>query len=290
MKDIMLGFPGGTSGKEPARQCKRHESWLWSLRRDPLEKGMATHPSLLAWRIPWTEEPDGLQAMGSQSRTQLRDFHFHFFRQNFHAGIDLTCCHWDEPFAATSECLSWFPPQGRTLSPRALCGLTSETRTRLVGVPSWGWVQGRGSASLPHTSSRLPSPVCACYAPLKPTTGSESAGHLLFRAAQSKANNWARYRFQSAAACLCALLPRGGWNQAQCLDVPGGPALVVHCCPTHWLCVCVCVGGGGSRPSPWDLNPFSACPWHAVTPKPGGLVPANSRGHYWQDLACQWLP
>ena len=39
---------------------------------------MATHSSILAWRIPWTEEPGRLQAMGSQSRTQLRDFHFHF--------------------------------------------------------------------------------------------------------------------------------------------------------------------------------------------------------------------
>ena len=33
---------------------------------DPLEKGMATHSSSLAWRIPWTEEPVGLQSMGSQ--------------------------------------------------------------------------------------------------------------------------------------------------------------------------------------------------------------------------------
>ena len=33
---------------------------------DPLEEGMATHSSLLAWRIPWTEEPDGLQSMRSQ--------------------------------------------------------------------------------------------------------------------------------------------------------------------------------------------------------------------------------
>ena len=33
---------------------------------DPLEKGMASHSSLLAWRIPWTEEPDGLQSLGSQ--------------------------------------------------------------------------------------------------------------------------------------------------------------------------------------------------------------------------------
>ena len=36
---------------------------------DPLEKEMATHSSTLAWKIPWTEEPDGLQSMGSQSRT-----------------------------------------------------------------------------------------------------------------------------------------------------------------------------------------------------------------------------
>ena len=35
-------------------------------REDPLEKGVATHPSILAWRIPWTEEPGGLQNMGSQ--------------------------------------------------------------------------------------------------------------------------------------------------------------------------------------------------------------------------------
>ena len=36
---------------------------------DLLEKEMATHSSILAWRIPWTEEPSGLQFMGSQSRT-----------------------------------------------------------------------------------------------------------------------------------------------------------------------------------------------------------------------------
>ena len=35
-------------------------------KEDPLEKGMATHSSILAWRIPWTEEPGGLQSMGSQ--------------------------------------------------------------------------------------------------------------------------------------------------------------------------------------------------------------------------------
>ena len=43
------------------------EIWIGSLGwKDALEKGMATHPRILAWRIPWTEEPDGLQSLGSQ--------------------------------------------------------------------------------------------------------------------------------------------------------------------------------------------------------------------------------
>ena len=43
------------------------EIWVQSLGwEDPLEEGMATHSSILAWRIPWTEEPGGLQSMGLQ--------------------------------------------------------------------------------------------------------------------------------------------------------------------------------------------------------------------------------
>ena len=43
------------------------ETWVRSLGwEDPPEEGMATHSSILAWRIPWTEEPGGLQSMGSQ--------------------------------------------------------------------------------------------------------------------------------------------------------------------------------------------------------------------------------
>ena len=45
---------------------------------DPLEKEMATHSSILAWKIPWTEEPGRLQSMGSKSRTRLSDFTFTF--------------------------------------------------------------------------------------------------------------------------------------------------------------------------------------------------------------------
>ena len=42
---------------------------------DPLEKEVATHSSILAWRIPWTEEPGGLQFMGVQSQTWLKYLH-----------------------------------------------------------------------------------------------------------------------------------------------------------------------------------------------------------------------
>ena len=50
------------------------DMWVVSLgQEDPLEEGMATHSSILAWRISWTEEPGVLQSMGSQSQTRLRD-------------------------------------------------------------------------------------------------------------------------------------------------------------------------------------------------------------------------
>ena len=54
------------------------ETWVRSLgQEDPLEKEMVTHSSILAWRIPWTEEPGGLQSMGvAKSRTGLSDFTF----------------------------------------------------------------------------------------------------------------------------------------------------------------------------------------------------------------------
>ena len=58
------GFPGGSDGAYSA--CNVGD-WVWSLgQEDPLEKEMATHSSILAWRIPWTEEPGKLQSMGLQ--------------------------------------------------------------------------------------------------------------------------------------------------------------------------------------------------------------------------------
>ena len=52
----------------------KQEMWVRFLGwEDLLEKEMATHSCILAWRIPWTEEPSGLQSMGSQSWTRLSD-------------------------------------------------------------------------------------------------------------------------------------------------------------------------------------------------------------------------
>ena len=61
------------------------ERWVWSLNQEhPLEKGTATHSSILTWRIPWT-----VYSMGLQSRTPLSDFflHFSFFTQYIGLGI-----------------------------------------------------------------------------------------------------------------------------------------------------------------------------------------------------------
>ena len=63
-----MGFPGGTSGKEfhlPMQEMleRRVRSLSWD---NPLEELMVIHSSILAWRNPWTEEPGGLQSVGSQ--------------------------------------------------------------------------------------------------------------------------------------------------------------------------------------------------------------------------------
>ena len=53
------------------------QSLVWE---DPLEKEMAAHFNILAWRIPWTKEPGELWSMGLRNPTQLSDWHFHFHR------------------------------------------------------------------------------------------------------------------------------------------------------------------------------------------------------------------
>ena len=76
----------------PALQVTQVQWLCWE---GPLEKGKATHSSILAWRIPWTEEPGRLQSMGSQSQTQLKRLSMHvcmpdyFFMFSVHIYIDV---------------------------------------------------------------------------------------------------------------------------------------------------------------------------------------------------------
>ena len=66
---MAAGFPGSSEVKESACNALDMDSILgWE---DPLEKGMATHSSILAWRIPWTEEPGRYSPWGCKSRTRL---------------------------------------------------------------------------------------------------------------------------------------------------------------------------------------------------------------------------
>ena len=59
-----MGFPGGSVSKESTCNAGDLGSTLgWE---DPLEEGMVTHPSIFAWRIPWTLEPGRLPSMGSR--------------------------------------------------------------------------------------------------------------------------------------------------------------------------------------------------------------------------------
>ena len=68
MRKLMTdrGFLGGSVVKNPPAMQEPQETWVRSLgQEDPLGEGMATHSSVLAWRIPWTEESGRLQSIGS---------------------------------------------------------------------------------------------------------------------------------------------------------------------------------------------------------------------------------
>ena len=98
----LWGFPGAASDKESSRQCRRHETWDQPLgQEDPLEEGMAICFRILAWRIPWTEEPGGLQHIGLQSQTQLKGpstqpvslqkTFIHFYSNHLCLKVPVTC-------------------------------------------------------------------------------------------------------------------------------------------------------------------------------------------------------
>ena len=69
-----MGFSGGISGKEPSYPGDTGDSGSILSQENPLEKEMATHSSILAWRIPWTEA--GYSPWGRKESAGLRDFCF----------------------------------------------------------------------------------------------------------------------------------------------------------------------------------------------------------------------
>ena len=62
---LFRGFAGGSDGRESTYNAGDINSMSLA-GKDPLKKGMATHSSILAWRIPWTEEPAGLHSIGGK--------------------------------------------------------------------------------------------------------------------------------------------------------------------------------------------------------------------------------
>ena len=71
MIHVIQGFPGGSAVKNPPVMQEMQKTRVQSLgQEDPLEEVMKTHSSILARRIPWTEEPGGLQSIGSQRAGQ----------------------------------------------------------------------------------------------------------------------------------------------------------------------------------------------------------------------------
>ena len=77
-----MNFSTGSVGKNLPASQKTKETWVRSLgREDRLEKEMATHSSILAWRIPWTEELGGLQSTSRKESDTTEQLHFHWVRR-----------------------------------------------------------------------------------------------------------------------------------------------------------------------------------------------------------------
>ena len=89
---LLLGIPSGSAEKSTPAVQELPRDVVQSLGwEDPLEEVMATHSSVLAWRIRLTEEPGGLQSMELQSRTQLiTQTHTHRFQENTYSGNGLS--------------------------------------------------------------------------------------------------------------------------------------------------------------------------------------------------------
>ena len=99
---------------------------------------MATHSSILAWRIPWTEEPSRLQSMGSQSRTQLKQFSTHV-HMHWTSLVAQTVKHLPTMRETWVQSLGWEDPWRRKWQPTPvpLPGKSHGWRS-LAGYSPWG--------------------------------------------------------------------------------------------------------------------------------------------------------
>ena len=99
---LYMSFPCGSNGKESACNAgDRVQSLGWE---ESLEKEMAVHSSILAWRIPWTEDPGGLQSIGSQRvwHDWVTNTHTHTVYTHTHIYVQYFCMQaerdlWDHP-------------------------------------------------------------------------------------------------------------------------------------------------------------------------------------------------
>ena len=73
-----LGLIPGQANKKTPKTNKQTNKYFFPLAKSTVEKAMAPHSSPLAWKIPWTDEPGGLQSMGSLESDTTERLHFHF--------------------------------------------------------------------------------------------------------------------------------------------------------------------------------------------------------------------
>ena len=121
------------------------ETWVRSLGgEDPLEKEMAIHSSTLAWKIPWTEEPDRLQSMGLQSRTWLSNFTS--LLVCMHSGL---CC--AVLCLVAQSCLTLCDPEDCSLPGSFVHGILQARILEWIAMPS-----SRGSSQPRDQTQTLP--------------------------------------------------------------------------------------------------------------------------------------
>ena len=105
---------GWQSGKEPAHQCRRYKTPVRSLAQEELlEEGMATHSNILAWRIPWTEEPGRLSPWGHRESDKTERLRTH--RGSHTCGFSIVFCFLNPPMQPFVQSLD---PLGYSFSGR----------------------------------------------------------------------------------------------------------------------------------------------------------------------------